>query len=196
MFCIPRYSAVSVAQRQEGAIVYNLPPASAVEDTLQWRHNGRDCVSNNQPHDCLLNRLFRRRSKKTLKLRVTGLTGDRWIPRTNGQWRGKYFHLMTSSWVAMILEAIVRSLFLCVTEEELFKAVVYRFFLRRSGTVFIVVYVIIFITGSFKCPIISLKCAWRWKGESFPNKTWKRMFAITFITSNKPSKLIMPVVLG
>ena len=25
-------------------------------------------------------------------------TGDRWIPRTNGQKRGKYFHLMTSSW--------------------------------------------------------------------------------------------------
>ena len=24
-------------------------------------------------------------------------TGDRWIPRTNGQLRGKYFHLMTSS---------------------------------------------------------------------------------------------------
>ena len=43
--------------------------------TLQWRHNGRDSVSNHQPHDCLLNRLFRRRSKKTSKLRVTGLCG-------------------------------------------------------------------------------------------------------------------------
>ena len=31
---------------------------------LQWRHNGRDSVSNHQPHDCLLNRLSRRRSKK------------------------------------------------------------------------------------------------------------------------------------
>ena len=30
-------------------------------------------VSNHQPRDCLLNRLFRRRSKKTSKLRVTGL---------------------------------------------------------------------------------------------------------------------------
>ena len=39
---------------------------------LQRRHNGRDSVSNHQPHDCLLNRLFRRRSKKTSKLRVTG----------------------------------------------------------------------------------------------------------------------------
>ena len=40
---------------------------------LQWRHNGRDGVSNHQSHDCLLNRLFRRRSKKTFKLRVAGL---------------------------------------------------------------------------------------------------------------------------
>ena len=39
----------------------------------RWRHNGHDSVSNHQPHDCLLNRLFRRRSKKTSKLRVTGL---------------------------------------------------------------------------------------------------------------------------
>ena len=30
-------------------------------------------VSNHQPRGCLLNRLFRRRSKKTSKLRVTGL---------------------------------------------------------------------------------------------------------------------------
>ena len=41
--------------------------------TLHWRHNGRDSVPNHQPHDCLLNRLFRRRSKKTPKLRATGL---------------------------------------------------------------------------------------------------------------------------
>ena len=40
---------------------------------LQWRHNEYDCVSNHQPHDCLFNRLFRRRSKKTSKLHVTGL---------------------------------------------------------------------------------------------------------------------------
>ena len=37
---------------------------------LHWRRNG---VSNHQPRDCLLSRLFRRRSKKTSKLRVTGL---------------------------------------------------------------------------------------------------------------------------
>ena len=41
--------------------------------SLQWCHNERGGVSNHQPHDCLLNCLFSRRSKKTWKLRVTGL---------------------------------------------------------------------------------------------------------------------------
>ena len=41
--------------------------------SLQWRHNGGNGVSNHQLHHCLLNRSFRRRSKKTSKLRVTGL---------------------------------------------------------------------------------------------------------------------------
>ena len=40
---------------------------------LHWRHNDHDGNSNHQPHGCLLNRLFRRRSKKTSKFRVTGL---------------------------------------------------------------------------------------------------------------------------
>ena len=40
---------------------------------LRWRHNGYDSVSNHQPHDCLLNRLFRHRSKKISRLRVTGI---------------------------------------------------------------------------------------------------------------------------
>ena len=39
----------------------------------QWCHNEHDGVSNHQPHDCLLNCLFRCRSKKTSKLRATGL---------------------------------------------------------------------------------------------------------------------------
>ena len=41
--------------------------------TLRWCHNRCGGVSNHQPHHSLLNRLFRRRSKKTSKLRVTGL---------------------------------------------------------------------------------------------------------------------------
>ena len=41
--------------------------------SLQWRHNERGSVSNHQRLHCLLNCRFRRRSKKTSKLRVTGL---------------------------------------------------------------------------------------------------------------------------
>ena len=47
--------------------------ASAGDKSLQWRHNGCDSVSNHQPRDCLLNGLFRHRSKKTWKPRVTDL---------------------------------------------------------------------------------------------------------------------------
>ena len=46
---------------------------SSLKKALRWRHNDHAGVSNHQPHGCLLNRLFRRKSKKTSKLRVTGL---------------------------------------------------------------------------------------------------------------------------
>ena len=41
---------------------------------LEQRHDERDSVLNHRYLDCLLNCLFRRRSKKTLKLGVTGLS--------------------------------------------------------------------------------------------------------------------------
>ena len=41
--------------------------------SLRWRHDGRDGVSNHQPHDCLHNRVFRRRSKEISKLHDTAL---------------------------------------------------------------------------------------------------------------------------
>ena len=55
--------------------MYQLPCKSICYwySSLQWRHNERDGVSNHQPHDSLLNRLFREWSKKTSKLRITCL---------------------------------------------------------------------------------------------------------------------------
>ena len=41
--------------------------------SIQWRHSEHDGVSNDRRLDCLLSLLFRRRSKKTSKLHVTGL---------------------------------------------------------------------------------------------------------------------------
>ena len=49
------------------------PLLLTINMALQWCHNGCDGISNHQPHDCLLNHLFRRRSKRTSKTRVTGL---------------------------------------------------------------------------------------------------------------------------
>ena len=43
--------------------------------SLQWHYNEGDSVSNHRRLDCLLNRSFRRRSKTTSKVRVTGLCG-------------------------------------------------------------------------------------------------------------------------
>ena len=56
------------SQQQRNTMTWALFP-----HTLQWRHYGYDSISNHQPHDCLLNHLFRRRSKKISKLRVIGL---------------------------------------------------------------------------------------------------------------------------
>ena len=71
--------------------------------TIQWRHNERHGISNHQPHDCLLNRLFKVQIKENIKApRHRPLwgkfTADQWIPHTEHQWRGKCFHSMTSSW--------------------------------------------------------------------------------------------------
>ena len=52
---------------------YRRETAKEAHFSLRWRYNERDGVWNHQRFDCLLNRLFRRRSKKTPKLRVTDL---------------------------------------------------------------------------------------------------------------------------
>ena len=52
---------------------YSILQQRLASTPLRWCHNACNGVSNQQPHDCLLNRLFSRRSKETSKLRVTGL---------------------------------------------------------------------------------------------------------------------------
>ena len=56
-----------------GAAVSIIEPGQHCFRLLQWRHNERNGISTHQPHDCLLNLLFRRRSKKTSKFHITGL---------------------------------------------------------------------------------------------------------------------------
>ena len=69
-------NATEVSKKDMGKIYRYLTTVKRHDDvikSLQWRHNEHDCVSNHQPRHCLLNRLFGRRSKKTSKLRATGL---------------------------------------------------------------------------------------------------------------------------
>ena len=66
--CATRCYGVNNHEKKKHRVHYN-----DVMCALQWRHNGPDGVSNHRHIECLLNRLFRRRSKKTPKLRVNGL---------------------------------------------------------------------------------------------------------------------------
>ena len=64
-----KYVYTSVAEIKYILLCVGFLPVYA----LHWRHNDHGDVSNHQPRGCVLNRLFRRRWKKTSKLRVTGL---------------------------------------------------------------------------------------------------------------------------
>ena len=88
--------------------------------TLHGRHNDHYDILNHQPHGCLLNCLFRRRSKKTSKLRVTGLcvgnspgTGEfptqmaSYVENVSIWWRHHVFSLNLSVQSTTVLWSIV-----------------------------------------------------------------------------------------
>ena len=56
-------STKAVQQEYTYATCNSCTVSRLIGSSLLWRHNGRDGVSNQQHHDCLLNRLFRRRYK-------------------------------------------------------------------------------------------------------------------------------------
>ena len=63
---------------------------SRISIALQWRHNECNGISNHQPHDCLLNRLFKVQIKENIKALCHWplwgeFTGDWWNPCTKGQ---------------------------------------------------------------------------------------------------------------
>ena len=66
---VPSWNVITVHRWE---VLLQVPAPIYTLTSLQWRHDDHDSVSNHQPYGCLLNRLFRRRSKKTSKLRVTG----------------------------------------------------------------------------------------------------------------------------
>ena len=68
---------------------------------LLWRHNGRDGISDHQPHDCLLNHWFRKIKENIKAPRHWPLcgefTGTGEFPAQMASNAEKWFHLMTSS---------------------------------------------------------------------------------------------------
>ena len=57
--------------------VVDIHPHQRQKFVIHYSDDEHDGISNHQPHDCLPNRLFMRRSKKASKLRVAGLcTGN------------------------------------------------------------------------------------------------------------------------
>ena len=68
--------------------------------TSQWRHNERDGISNNRRLDCLLNRLFRRRSKKSSAslASVRPVTGG--FPSRRASSAEMFPFMMTPSWMS------------------------------------------------------------------------------------------------
>ena len=103
MSSVSSWQAAKSAHICENRVTRCLRPP--VRLSLQWRHNGCYGVSNYQSHDCLLNYLFRCRSKKTSKLRITGLcagnspvTGEFPAQRPVTRKMFPFDDLMTSSW--------------------------------------------------------------------------------------------------
>ena len=73
-----------------------------------WHHNERNDVSNHQPHDCLLNHLFRHRSKKTSN------SASLAFMRRIHQWQVNSPHKGTVTWKMfpfddMIIPSLVKS---------------------------------------------------------------------------------------
>ena len=70
LYGMETYVLITESALSDGDVYDTAPP---ILWSLRSRHNDNAGVSNHQSRDCLLNRLFRRRSKKTSKLRVIGL---------------------------------------------------------------------------------------------------------------------------
>ena len=86
---------------------------------LSWSHNEGDGVSNHRR----FNRLIRHRSKKTAKLRVTGLWEENQpvaggFPSQRASNEEKCFHLMTSSWV--VLSFVSSHVIQCYNSRDVF----------------------------------------------------------------------------
>ena len=83
----PNLSAkIYIPMQSFGNIYHNMQTCPYVEwVTSQWRHDERHGVSNEQPHDCLLNRFFKAQINENIKAPPHWPLWGELIPRTKGQ---------------------------------------------------------------------------------------------------------------
>ena len=98
--------------------------------TLHWRHNDHDGVSNHQPHCYLLNRLFGRRSKKTSKLRVTGLCVGNSPGPVNSPHKGPVTRKMVPFDDVIMIWSFCKRDFLCIVLKENFSTLFWKLLLE------------------------------------------------------------------
>ena len=112
----PFVSGIQTFPSQRASIAESVPKTWCHHGTYQSKLSHYNDVimgvSDHQPHDCLLNSLFRRRSKKTSKLHVTGLfvgnspgTGEFSAQMASNMEKG--FHLMMSSCHNILTHGVV-----------------------------------------------------------------------------------------
>ena len=106
-------------------------------ETLMWRHNELDGVSNHRRIDCLLNRLFRRRSEKTSKLHTTVRENHQWL--VNSPHKGPVtWNIFPFDDVIMkyTIQADVLSACTAETSTAIISSVSYCLLLGRISTIF------------------------------------------------------------
>ena len=138
--------------------VYVTSNRYTLSQSLQWHHNVHGGVSNHRRLHCLLNCWFRRRSKKTSKLRVTGLyvgnspvTGELPTKRASNAEKCSLWWRHQSVGVCSSNDGFVVTVISHVTENEdkrawqkatyRFEGVIYRSWLYNNYITWIINYV-------------------------------------------------------
>ena len=130
---------------------------------LQRRHNGRDGVSNHQSPDCLLKRLFRRRSKKTSKLRATGLCAGNSPGPVNSPHKEPVTRKMVPFYDVIMLYTILKCIFM--NENVLLG-------LKFQWNVFLCVMLTKIKTGSGNGLVPKRRQAITWTNDELSNDTY------------------------
>ena len=147
---------------------------------LLWRHNERDGVSNHRRLDCLLNLFFRHRSKKTSKLRVTGLcegdspvTGEFLAQRANNVENGSIW------WRHHAIAYSAQESHVHVLYSIIYNIIGYYFTMVCSGVVFRFADIYMLWTKLLLCLFIVIGSPAQCSNTSFTNQGFDSLSGLT-----------------